>query len=121
MDIVPDLACPRCFSRHLQRFGKDLLGHQKYQCQDCRRQFTLEPSRFWSTGKYPRCPVCGKATFLHHDYKYYSSFRCGDKRCYHSFRVPKTFDIEKPSSSNIVGKINFKRMRHPLHLVLTAL
>jgi len=26
-------------------------------------------------------PVCGKATFLHHDYTYYSNFRCCDKKC----------------------------------------
>ena len=29
--------------------------------------------------RYPRCPVCGKATFLHHDYEYYSNYRCCDK------------------------------------------
>lgn len=122
MAIIPNLVCPRCFSRHLNRFGKDGSGQQKYRCRHCRRQFTLQNLLFIRPQvKYPRCPVCGKASFLHHDYKYYSNFRCGDKRCYHSFRVPKTFDIEKPSSSNIAGKINFKRMRHPLHLVLTAL
>lgn len=29
-----------------------------------------------ATKNYPRCPVCGKATFLHHDYKYSSTYRC---------------------------------------------
>jgi transposase-like protein len=35
--------------------------------------------------------------------------------------VPKLFEIEQPSSDKVTGKTNFKRMRHPLHLVLTAL
>lgn len=122
MIIIPNLVCPKCFSKHLYRFGKDPDGNQKYQCQQCHRQFTLEhPDYIQSRKKYPRCPVCGKASFLHHDYKYYSNFRCGDKKCFHSFRVPKFFEIEKPSSEAIPGKFDFKRMRHPMHLVLAAL
>ena len=120
MAIIPNLACPRCFSRHLHRYGKDFTDHQKFQCQQCHRQFTIRnyPNK---SLKYPHCPVCGRASFLHHDYKYYSNFRCGDKSCSHSFRVPKFFEIEKPSSAKVFGKSDFKRMRHPLHLVLTAL
>ncbi|WP_286172843.1 IS1/IS1595 family N-terminal zinc-binding domain-containing protein, partial [Caproiciproducens sp. MSJ-32] len=60
--LVNKITCPRCHSHNLYRFGKDKAGNQKYQCKDCRRQFTFEDCR----GKknrilrgYPRCPVCG--------------------------------------------------------------
>jgi len=118
MAIIPDLVCPRCFSRHLYRFGKEPDGHQKYQCQQCRRQFTIR-NYHHVPKNYPRCPVCGRAAFLHHDYKYHSIFRC--KPCKHSFRVPKFFEIEPPSSALVAGKSDFKRMRHPMYLVMTAL
>ena len=29
--------------------------------------------------KHPPCPVCGKASFLHHYYDHYSNYRCTDK------------------------------------------
>lgn len=122
MDIIPKISCPRCFSKHLHRFGKDLLGNQRYRCTKCSRQFAPgRPRHINLNVKYPRCPLCGKASFLHHDYKYYSNFRCGDKGCYHSFRVPKFIEIKNPSSALISGKTDFKRMRYPLHIVLTAL
>ena len=71
--------------------------------------------------KYPRCPVCGKATFLHHDYKYYSNYRCCDKKCNHSMFVPKPNNILPASMSKLVGKTDFKRMRYPVHIIITAL
>ena len=71
--------------------------------------------------KYPSCPVCGKSAFLHHDYDDYSNYRCSDKKCNHSFFQAKSTVKLPPSMSNIIGKDNFKRMRHSLHLVITAL
>jgi len=72
--------------------------------------------------KYPSCPRCAKATFLHHDYQLYSNFRCGDKKCYHGFNVPKLVEIPNTSSSHIdLEKFTIKRMRHPFHIVFTAL
>lgn len=122
MDIIPKISCPRCFSKHLHRFGKDIFGNQRYRCTSCLRQFALERlEHAIKSPKYPRCPKCGKASFLHHDFKYYSNFRCVDKKCNHSFRVLKFIDIKAPSSATVSGKSDFKRMRYPLHIILTAL
>jgi len=124
MTIIPSRAvCPRCFSKDLYRFGKDKEGYQKYQCQHCKRQFAPDnPScNSQKQRKYPHCPVCGKATFLHHDYTYYSNFRCCDKNCNHSFRVPKLINVDPPSSEFKPETFSFRGMRHPLHIVLHAL
>ena len=70
---------------------------------------------------YPVCPVYGKAMFLHHDHKYYSNYQCCDKRCSHSIFVPKAAAVTAPSISKLLGKTDFKRMRYPVHTILTAL
>ena len=117
------IVCPRCFSKVLHRYGKDKDGFQKYQCQHCKRQFAPDNTSCNSLKQknYPVCPVCGKATFLHHDYTYYSNFRCCDKKCNHSFRVPKLSKIDPPSSELNPQTFSFKGMRHPLYIVLCAL
>ena len=91
--------CPNCFSKNLYRYGKDPIHNvQKYQCKNCKKQFT-ELSLFKlnniksynsSKSKYPNCPVCGKSSYLHHDYKHYSIFTCNNKKCKHSFKVIKS-------------------------------
>ncbi len=122
MQKIVSLRCPRCNNTHsFYRFGKDVDGYQKYQCRNCNHQFAPDRPAAKATSKYPRCPVCGKASFIHHDYKHYSNFRCGDKRCSHSFFVPKHTSIEPTSLSGLFGKTDFKRMRHPVHLIITAL
>ena len=70
---------------------------------------------------YPLCPVCGKATFLHHDKEHYRQYRCCDKKYSHSFFVPKPAAVSAPSMSKLFGKTDFKRMRYPVHVILTAL
>ena len=70
---------------------------------------------------YPVCPVCGKAIFLHHDHKYYSNYQRCDKKCGHFIFVPKPSAISTPSMSKLFGKTDFKRMRYPMHIILTAL
>ena len=119
-----NLVCPRCFSNNLYRFGKDKDGFQKFQCKCCKRQWAPESSAKPRSNynKYPPCPRCGKATFLHHDYQLYSYFTCSDKRCNHHFSVPKLVEIPNTSSSHIdLEKFTIKRMRHPFHIVFTAL
>ena len=112
--------CPKCNNSHsFYRYGKDNFGFQKYLCRKCQHQFA--PDRPKAESLYPKCPVCGKASFLHHDYLHYSNFRCCDKGCNHSFFVPKNTSIEPASFSNLFGKTDFKRMRHPVHLIVTAL
>jgi transposase-like protein len=65
--------------------------------------------------------MCGKASFLHHDYEHYSNYRCHDKRCNHSFFEWKNTTIAAPSMSALFGKHDFKRMRYPVQTIITAL
>ena len=114
--------CPKCNNSHsFYRYGKDKDGFQKYLCRICNHQFTPDKPKSVLVPKYPACPRCGKATFLHHDFDYYSNFRCGDKNCNHSLFIPKATAISSPSMSKLFGKSDFKRMRFPVHTIVTAL
>ncbi len=122
MQKLYQFRCPKCNNSHnFYRYGKDNLGFQKYLCRNCLHQFAPDRPSLQSVKNYPRCPVCGKASFLHHDYEHYSNFRCGDKKCNHSFFVHKPSAILPPSMSKLVGKTDFKRMRYPVFLIITAL
>jgi putative transposase len=126
------LCCPKCNnSQNFYRYGKDPDGYQKYLCRACNHQFAPDrPSvareGAGQTGRprqrpYPTCPRCGKASFVHHDYDYYTNYRCCDKRCNHSFFVVKGAAVTESSISKLFGKTNFKRMRYPVFLIITAL
>lgn len=116
------IQCPKCNNKNsFQRYGKDKFGNQKYRCKECGHQFAPDTPKQQRSTNYPRCPKCGKAMFLHHDYQHYSNFRCGNKLCNHSLFVPKPNAIASPSMSNLFGKHNFKRMRFPIHVILSAL
>ena len=125
MEKLYQIRCPKCNNKtDIYRYGKDAHGHQKYQCKKCRHQWAPEARREIGrprTKNYPSCPVCGKAAFLHHDKEHYSNYRCCDKKCSHSFFVPKPTAISAPSMSKLFGKADFKRMRYPVHVILTAL
>ena len=120
--------CPKCNNQHnFYRYGKTKEGCQKYLCRVCRHQFVPERSKTsHQTGestqrKHPSCPICGKSSFLHHDYEHYANYRCSDKSCNHSFFVSKASAISAPSMSSLFGKIDFKRMRYPVQTIITAL
>lgn len=123
------LCCPKCNnSQNFYRYGKDPDGYQKYLCRACKHQFAPDRPRAeeGQTGRprqrsYPSCPHCGKASFVHHDYEHYTNYRCGDKRCNHSFFVVKGSAVAESSMSQLLGKTNFKRMRYPVFLIVTAL
>lgn len=116
------ICCPKCnHSSNFYRYGKDNLGFQKYQCLNCFHQFAPDRKTEVRVPKYPPCPVCGKASFLHHDYEHYSNFRCGDKKCYHSFFAMKQAAVAHASLSSLFGKTNFKRMRYPVHIIIAAI
>ena len=121
------ICCPKCNNRqNFYRYGKDKHGNQKYLCRVCGHQFAPDAHSAGRRGRprirsYPTCPVCGKAMFLHHDHKYYSNYQCCDKKCGHSIFVPKPAAISAPSMSKLSGKTDFKRMRYPVHIILTAL
>lgn len=121
MDNIIPICCPKCNSHSLYKYGKNTFGNQKYQCRICKHQFAPSYQKIERHRKYPSCPLCGKSSFLHHDYDDYSNFRCSDKNCNHSFFQAKPTVKLPPSMSNIIGKDNFKRMRHSLHLIITAL
>jgi len=122
MTIIPKIKCPRCNSFELYKYGKDIHGYQKYQCKVCKRQFApFSPKSPRKSKGYPKCPKCGKATFIHHDYKHYTQYRCGDKKCNHAFYLVKPNTVGDASCQNLFGKTNFKRMRFPLHVIITAL
>lgn len=119
-----NISCPRCFSKKLHFFGKDSSGYQKFRCKECLRQWAPDnPSVLEVSPKnYPKCPRCNKGSYLHHDYEFYSNFTCNDKRCNHHFKVPKFKQIPNTSSSEIeLEQFTMKRMRHPFHIVITAL
>ena len=119
------ITCPKCNNNHsFYRYGKDPDGYQKYLCRNCHHQFAPERPRAQGANcrrKYPPCPVCGKTSFLHHDYEHYSNYRCSDKKCNHSFFEWKSAAITAPSMSSLFGKHNFKRMRYPIQIIIMAL
>ncbi|MDD3230778.1 MAG: hypothetical protein PHE09_16400 [Oscillospiraceae bacterium] len=121
------ICCPKCNNhQNFYRYGKDKNGNQKYLCRVCGHQFAPDVYAAGKSGRtrihsYPTCPVCGKAMFLHHDHKGYSNYQCCNKKCGHSIFVPKPAAVTAPSMSKLSGKANFKRMRYPVHVILTAL
>lgn len=116
------IICPQCFSSDLHKFGKDPKTlAQKYRCKHCKRQFTTNSNSSQRERKpYPKCPICNKGTYLHHDYEYYSSFTCNDKSCGNSIKILKKQAIDK-ISSQIDEKSIIKRSRTPLNLIIHAL
>ena len=119
--IIP-IVCPKCNNNHhFHKFGKDNFGHQKYRCLTCKYQFAPDTLPKTRGEKYPPCPMCGKASFLHHDYRDYFNFRCSDKKCNHSIFEVKATEKKQPSISKLFGKADLKRMRHPIHLIITVL
>jgi len=129
MAKVYQFGCPKCNNnQNFYRYGKDLDGYQKYLCRVCHHQFSPDRPAV-GEGKpgrprqrpTPKCPMCGHTSFLHHDYEHYSNFRCCNKRCNHSFFGFKGNAIAPSSMSALFGKTDFKRMRHPVFLIITAL
>jgi putative transposase len=126
MKSIISMSCPKCKNKSkFYKYGKTPDGYQKYQCRSCCHQFApdkpISESSKLGSGKYPPCPKCNKASFLHHDYQFYSNYRCGDKKCYHSFFESKPTAIPDASMSQLFGKTDFKRMRYPAHIILNVI
>lgn len=120
MQKIVSVSCPKCNNSHsFYKYGKDILGYQKYLCRKCNHQFS--PDNPSEKKNYPKCPRCGKVTFLHHDYDYYSNYKCSNKKCRHSLFVPKPLAISPTSMSTLFGKTDFKRMRYPIQTIISAL
>lgn len=119
---INNILCPRCFSNNLYRFGKNKLGHQKYQCKQCARQFSPDSNPNKNKRPYPKCPVCNSGTYLHHDYLYYSRFKCNSKKCNHiHIQLKKTSNFGDISSDFKSKTINIKRLRTNINVVIDAL
>jgi DNA-directed RNA polymerase subunit RPC12/RpoP len=115
------IKCPRCYSDKLYKFGLNKQANQKYQCKQCKRQFALGDCDGLPKMNYPRCPKCGKVTYLHHSYKYYNRYKCNNKKCNHIIVKHHTRNIGDASSQLVTGSLSMKGMRFPLHVILTAL
>ncbi len=121
------ICCPKCNNKkYFHRYGKDPHGCQKYRCVVCGFQWAPDAPKEQKTSrprtkKYPECPVCGKAMYVHHDKEHYIHYTCTNRKCRHSVFVPKPTAISAPSMSKLFGKTNFKRMRYPVHVILMAL
>lgn len=117
-----NIKCPRCHSSELSKFGYDMQANQKYQCKKCKRQFAPASIKNKSKQtKYPTCPKCGKATYLHHEYKHYNRYKCGNRHCNHILVQYHNMNIEDTSSDKLIGSISMKGMRFSLNTILTAL
>lgn len=116
-----NIKCPRCYSDKLYKFGLDKQANQKYQCRQCKRQFVEVDGNGLPKLNYPRCPMCGKGTYLHHSYKHYNRYKYNNKSCNHIVVKHHTLNIDEASSEAVTGSLLMKGMRFPLHVILTAL
>lgn len=114
-----NVTCPRCFSNKICLFGKDINGSQKYQCKDCKKQFTLIHKKHDIL--YFPCPVCGKATFIWHKYDSYIHFKCGNKKCNHSFKLPIFIPHLLKSRINLPHLNPFKYFKFPVNIIISSL
>lgn len=118
--MKPTVKCPECHNTNLYKFGKDKNSNQKYLCKKCRRQFTLQSSKKYLPG-YPRCPVCGKGTYLHHSYTYHVSFKCNDRKCNHKFKQIIPTAIDNPLYEKLNGKSVFSGHRYNLNIIILSI
>ena len=116
-----NIKCPRCHSHELYKFGLDKQANQKYQCKKCKRQFAPDSVSVERKSPYPRCPKCGCATYLHHQYKHYNRYKCGSKKCNHVIVQYHNTNIDPASNELITGSLSMKGMRFSLNTILTAL
>ena len=116
-----NIKCPRCHSNKLYKFGFDKQANQKYQCKICKRQFALGDGDGLPKMNYPRCPKCGKGTYLHHSYKHYNRYKCNNKKCNHVIVNHHSFNIDPASNEAVTGSLSMKGMRFPLQVIITAL
>lgn len=113
--------CPRYHSEQLYMFGLDKQANQKYQYKKCRRQFAPDSVSTPKESKYPKYLKCWKATFLHHAYKHYNRYKCGNKKSNHVVVHHHNLNIDNASSENITGSLSMKGIRFLLYVIITTL
>ena len=102
------IKCPRCNSDKLYKFVLNKQAKQKYQCKSCKRQFTFLGGGGRHKINYPKCPKCGKVTYLHHSYKHYNRYKCNNRKCNHIIVNHHNFNIDPASSEAITGSLSMK-------------
>lgn len=108
------ICCSKCNNNHnFYRYGKDKYGKQKYICRVRGYQFAPDsqvekPERPYMR-PYPTCSVCGKAMFLYHGNKYYSNYKCSNKKRAILFLYPY-LPPSRHLPYKLSGKTNFRRM-----------
>ena len=91
-----------------------------YRCNHCKRQFTLSEN-FKHTNNYPKCPICGKSTFIWHKYDTYIHYKCSSKKSGHSVKVPIFCTVAKKKLIPKFMLPSFKRFRFSPNIILTTL
>ena len=99
------VSCPKCNNKtDFYRYGKDVHGHQKYQCKKCWHQFAVRyPGRQCPAGRvnvHPRLPRCVRKRCIH--------YSITDKKCNHSVFVPKANHGHCPIHVQTVWKDGFQ-------------
>lgn len=116
------LRCPRCHKTDLHKYGKDpKTGKQKYQCQNCKRQFKEgDQSSNERARKYPKCPKCNRALEIYKWRRHFKRLRC--RKCNYKFNIYTIPEEVLDYISRLsFGKTNFLRMRYSKEVILRAI
>ena len=89
--------------------------------QKCKRQFAPDSVSNKVKLNYPISPKCCKATYLHHQYKHYNRYKCGNKKYNHIIVKYHNTNIDVPSSDEIIRPLTRKDMKFSLNTILIAL
>ena len=92
---------------------------QKYRYKEDSRQFAPNFVSSHQKSKYPRCHKCNKPIYLNHKHKHYNRYKCGNRKCNHSFSQYNNIDIDL--SENLTDSLSMKGMRFLLHTIFTSL
>ena len=116
-----NIKCPRYNSDKLYKFGLNKQANQKYQCKQCKRQFSLGDGDGRPKLNNPKCPACGKGMYLHHKYKYHVSFKCNNRQCNHTIKQLIPSVIDDPSSEKLFVKDTFSGHRFSINTIINAI
>lgn len=114
------LACPKCQSFDLYRFGKEkITGLQKYRCKHCKTKFVPNrPSTTRTHYNNGKCPVCGSPLHIRKRNPNSIQLRCS-RRPYCNYTISKPL-----SNQNIPENLDIrfpKYFRYSTDLIICAL
>lgn len=97
------IICPHCGSLHISKNGKNPSGTNRYQCKDCEKFFTDEPSELTYIPRR-RCPNCKSKNFSLINDKSAKHQRYYCKDCKTSFTEQPVYLVEQRRTCPICGK-----------------